>query len=125
VECSSRQFADIVVASPIGRIDHAAASKFMEALVPHLDQSSGENAGLVIDFAGVDYISSIGLRMLMVAAKRIAARGGTLAVAAMRPDVAEIFAISRFDMVLDVRPSVRAALQSRSQAALAAFERAR
>jgi anti-sigma B factor antagonist len=122
VEFSSRQFADIVVASPTGRIDHTASAKFMEALLPFLDESSGKNAGLVIDFSGVDYISSIGLRVLMVAAKRIDARGGAIAVAALQPDVAEIFAISRFDKVLDVHPSVRAALQSCSMAALAAFE---
>ena len=41
---------------------------------------------------------------------------------AMQPHVAEIFAISRFDKVLDVQPSVRAALQSLSADALAAFE---
>ena len=119
MEFSSRQFADIVVATPVGRIDHAEAGKFMAALGPSL--ASDGNAGLVIDFSRVEYIGSIGLRVLMVAAKQMDARKGAIAVAALRPPVAEIFAISRFDKVLDVQPSVPAALQSFSSEALAAF----
>ncbi len=57
---------------------------------------------LVLDFAGVDYISSVGLRVLMIAAKQTRGNGARIAVAALQPVVAEIFAISRFDHVLEV-----------------------
>ena len=61
---------------------------------------------LVLDFAGVEYISSVGLRVLMIAApSRCAAGSARIAVAGLQPVVAEIFAISRFDMVLEVFPS--------------------
>jgi anti-sigma B factor antagonist/stage II sporulation protein AA (anti-sigma F factor antagonist) len=58
----------------------------------------------------------------MIAAKQMRGRGARIAVAALQPVVAEIFAISRFDSVLEVFPSVREALAKVSPAALAAFE---
>ena len=74
------------------------------------------------DLSGVDYISSVGLRVLMIAARRMREAQATLALADLQSVVAEIFAISRFDKVIDVQPSVRAALQACSADALAAFE---
>ena len=49
----------------------------------------------MLDFADVEYISSAGLRVLMIAAKQMRARDAKIAVAALQPMVAEIFAISR------------------------------
>ena len=66
-----------------------------------------------------------GLCILMVAAKELRAAGAKIAVANLRPVVSEIFAISRFDRVLGVFPSVRGAIEQFSSAALAAFDAAR
>ena len=122
MEFSSRQIADVVVATPVGRIDHAAAPLLEQALLPLVTPSAGSNTGLVVDLADVEYISSVGLRVLMVAAKQARARGARIAVAALRPVVVEIFAISRFDAVLDVYPSVRSALEGISSLALSEFD---
>ena len=121
MEISSRHFVDIVVAVPIGRIDHAAAGKLEQSLAPLLAAQSG-NGGLILDFSGVDYISSVGLRVLMIAAKQMRGRGAHIAVAALQPVVAEIFALSRVDSGLEVFPSVRDAIAKLSPAALAAFD---
>jgi anti-anti-sigma factor len=125
MEFSSRSFADVVVATPVGRIDHAAAAELERALEPLIDHSAAGSHGLVLDFAGVEYISSVGLRVLMVAAKQLRARNARVAVAALQPVVAEIFAISRFGAVVDVHPTVRDALGSLSAAALATFDASR
>ena len=122
MEFSSRHFVDTVVAVPIGRIDHAAAGKLEGSLAPLLAEAQPGNGGLILDFAGVDYISSVGLRVLMIAAKQMRGRGAHIGVAALQPVVAEIFAISRFDSVLEVFPSVREGLAKLSPAALAAFD---
>jgi anti-anti-sigma factor len=124
VEFSSRQFADVAVAMPVGRIDHAAAQALERALAPLVERTAADGGGLVVDFAGVEYISSVGLRVLMVAAKQMRARHARIAVAALQPVVGEIFTISRFDAVLDVHASVRGALERTSPAALAAFDAA-
>jgi anti-sigma B factor antagonist/stage II sporulation protein AA (anti-sigma F factor antagonist) len=66
----------------------------------------------------------MGLRLLMIAAKELRSRGARIAVAAMQPIVAEIFDIARFGHVVEVFPSLRAALESVSMPALAAYEAA-
>jgi anti-sigma B factor antagonist/stage II sporulation protein AA (anti-sigma F factor antagonist) len=110
------------VATPVGRIDYAAAGALEQALAPLLAESAAGKAGVILDFSGVDYISSVGLRVLMVAAKQMRGRGRRIAVAALQPVVAEIFAISRFDSVLDVFASVREAVENLSPKALVAFD---
>jgi anti-anti-sigma regulatory factor len=59
----------------------------------------------------------------MLAAKEAGAKGGKIVLAALRPVVAEIFQISRFDMVFELHPSVREALAAVSADAAAAFDR--
>jgi len=125
VETSSRQFADVVVAAPVGRVDHHSVGELETALLP-LVKTAGDGKGvLVLDFAGVDYISSVGLRILMIAAKELRAAGAKIAIANLQPIVAEIFAISRFDRVLGVFPTVRDAIGQFSPAGLVAFDGAR
>ncbi|MGH8852192.1 MAG: STAS domain-containing protein [Casimicrobiaceae bacterium] len=122
MELSSLRFADAVVAAPVGRIDHALAARLQPALAPMIEAASKSRGALVLDFSGVPYISSMGLRVLMIAAKELRAHGARIAVAAMQPVVAEIFDIARFGHVVDVFPSVPDALQALSPPALAAYE---
>jgi anti-anti-sigma factor len=120
VQFQSRHFANIAVAAPVGRLDQGAGDAFEQALLPLAEES--QNAGLIVDFTGVDYISSVGLRVLMLAAKATRARKARIAAVALQPIVAEIFAISRFDSVLEMFPSVRDALAAMSPDALAAYD---
>jgi len=122
VQFSSRQLADVVVAVPAGRIDQAAAADFERALLPLLEQCCADQDAMVLDFTDVEYISSVGLRVLMIAAKKSRAAGTRIGIAGLQPLMAEIFAISRFDKVLEVFPSVRDALAQLSPKALAAVE---
>ncbi len=124
MELAAKRFADTVALYPTGRIDHATADSFKAALAPHLDGVASGRDRAVIDLAGVEYISSVGLRVLMLASKQVKAQGGALAVADLQPVVREIFEISRFNLVLEVFPTLREALAKLSPAALAAFESA-
>ena len=103
-----------VVLMPAGRIDHASADGFRDAVAPWFDGCHDQAGGhaLVFDFSGVDYISSAGLRVLMLASKQTKPVGGRVAVAALQPIVAEIFKISRFDLVFALHATVAAAVAS-------------
>jgi anti-sigma B factor antagonist/stage II sporulation protein AA (anti-sigma F factor antagonist) len=118
------RFADVVVVAPIGRVDQTTAEELKTALAPHLARCAGGQDHVVLDLAGVDYISSAGLRVLMLAAKQAKAQGGILAVAALQPPVQEILEISKFTLVLTIRPSVRDAMAAVSPAAVAALDAA-
>ncbi len=121
MQCPTHAYADVLVATAAGRIDFAGAQVLEGALAPAL-APDGPVRGIVIDLAGVDYISSVGLRVLMVAAKAMRARKAVIAVASLQPVVAEIFEISRFHHVVDVRGSVRDAIAAVSPEALAAYD---
>jgi anti-anti-sigma factor len=109
MELTGARHGDVVVVSPRGRIDHASAEAFKTALSPYLAQS-GPGRPLVLDLAGVGYIASVGLRVLMLASRQARAQGGTVLVAALQPLVREIFQISKFTMVFPCFPSVADAL---------------
>ena len=124
MELTSRNIADVVVVAPVGEIDHPNAMKLQEALTPVVDDASARQKPLVLDFTGVEYISSMGLRVLMVAAKQMRSRKAPIAIAGLQPDVEEIFEIARFRFVMDVFPSVRDALVALSAPATAAYDAA-
>jgi anti-anti-sigma factor len=115
------RLADVIVVTPTGQLDHPTAQQLQQALQPVLDDSAGVSA-LVMDFAGVEYISSMGLRVLLLAAKHMRAKNARIAVAALQPVVDEIFGIARFRHVVEVFPSVRDALAQVSPSALAAYD---
>ena len=121
----SLRFVDVVVAVPTGRIDHASADPLQHALLPLANGTAGDAAAaIVLDFAGIDYISSVGLRVVMLAAKQVRARQARIAVAALQPVVLEIFQITRFNHVVEIFPSVPEALAALSPAAAAAYDAA-
>jgi len=122
VKFTSRTVADVVLAAPAGEIDHPNAAKLSQALAPYVD--GGATAPVVLDFSGVEYISSMGLRVLMVASKSLRARNATLAIAGLQPAVEEIFGIARFPLVVSVFPTVRDALAAVSPAAAKAYDAA-
>jgi len=121
MELMSKRFADTAVLCPQGRIDHATAEGFKAELAPYLSACGVGRDRLVIDMSGVEYISSVGLRVLMLASKQSKGQGCTLAVCGLQPVVREIFAISRFDLVLQVFPTLHETLAALSAEALAAF----
>ncbi len=121
MQLTTHQFADTLVVAPAGRIDHRSAAELEATLLPLLSSAAERQGAVVLDFAGVDYISSVGLRVLMIAARQMRAAQARLSVAALQSVVAEIFSISRFDKVLTVNATLEDALAQASNAALAAY----
>ena len=124
VQFGSQRVVDVFVAVPVGRIDHPNAELLKDALAPIVNAAAADKNALVLDFSGVEYISSMGLRVLLMASKQLRAANARIAVAALQPVAQEIFDIARFNHVVEIYPSVRAALGQLSAPALAAFEAA-
>src|SRR5262245_16783541 len=117
-----KRFADTVVLHPLGRINHTSAEDFKAALQPFVEACRAGGDQIVLDLSEVEYISSAGLRVLMLALKQAKAHGGAFVVTQLTPIVQEIFEISKFTMVFEVFASVRDALARVSPAAAAAFD---
>jgi anti-sigma B factor antagonist len=109
--------------APKGRLDHDNCEAFRAELAPHVHACLRDGQPLVLDLSGLEYVSSAGLRCLMLAAREARANNGRVMVAAMQSVVAEIFKISRFNLVFEVFPTLREALASVSPQAAEAFDR--
>ena len=98
---------DALVLLPIKRIDGSNARAF-ESLVMELI-NNGERQ-MVIDCGRLEFISSSGLRVLLVAAKTLKASKRTLAVCAMSDRIEDIFRISGMDRIIRTEASRAAAV---------------
>ena len=124
LQIATRQVADATIAMPTGRIDHRSAAEFEAGLTPLIAAAVAVKGALVLDFSGIEYISSVGLRVLMISAKKMREQEAPLLVTALRSVVAEIFAISRFDRILTVTATLDEAMALCSAAALAQYRSA-
>lgn len=121
MECKIQNLANVVLFEVEGRIDHSTAPAFGSALLPHVEGCAGEDKKLLLDLGKVTYMSSAGLRVLMIAVKGCRKQSGRIVLAALPPTVQEVFKIGRFDMVLETFPTVRDALVAISPAAAALY----
>lgn len=87
---------DALTLSLSGRLDTSTAPKLQEALIPAFDESKR----IVLDFAGIEYVSSAGLRVLLLGAKAAKAAGGTQTLINVSGEVMEVFELTGFDSVL-------------------------
>ena len=80
-----------------GRLDTTTA--------PALETAVSENIGvceqLVLDFAGLEYISSAGLRVILKAQKAMSAKGG-MKLLHVNETIMEIFEITGFSDILTI-----------------------
>ncbi|MBL4720511.1 MAG: STAS domain-containing protein [Alphaproteobacteria bacterium] len=124
MELDTHTFEDVTVVSPSGRIDHNSAEDFQAALVAEVE-NCGPDGKMVLDLSGVDYMSSVGLRALMVAAKEAKKTTTNIVVSALQADLKEIFEISRFHFIFKTFDETGDALESLSPEAVQAYQTAR
>jgi anti-anti-sigma factor len=96
-----------LIVTLVGRLD-AATSKAVEERLLSLIEAGGIR--LVVDLEKLDYISSVGLRVLMLAAKRLRTANGAIVVCALQPTVQQVFEIAGFTTIFRIFPSREAAV---------------
>ena len=109
MEVSTQKTGNVQHIRVTGRIDHDTATALESALQPFVD-GAADGAPLLLDMAGVRFLTSAGLRVLMIAAKTCRHQQRPIALACLQPMIAEIVRIARFDLIIPVYPSVDAAL---------------
>lgn len=81
-----------------GRLDTTTAPEFekqLRALLP-------DTSALVLDFAALDYISSAGLRVLLVAQKEMNKKKGKMSLVHVSADVMEVLEMTGFTDILTI-----------------------
>jgi len=92
-----------------GHLDTKTAKSAEDALDGAL--AAGQTK-IAIDFAKLEYISSVGLRVLLSTMKKLKKAGGKLHLAGMNPTVKEVFDISGFSNIFTIFGTRAEALQA-------------
>ncbi len=97
----------ILVVQATDRIDGTNASAFEQALSGEL---KAEDRGLVISMHNLVYISSAGLRAILMTAKMLRRSSSKLAICALQNPIREVFEISGFDKIIPIYDDKQEAL---------------
>lgn len=119
MNCSATNLDGAVLVAVSGRVDLSNADALKDALAAALATA---RTALIVDLSGVDYISSAGLRSLMIVFKAGKAEGKSFAIAGLQPLLLEIFTISRFNLVFQLFDRVRDAVEKLVPDALPEFD---
>jgi anti-anti-sigma factor len=93
MEIGEERTGEVLVLAPVGRLDSVSSGELERLLVARLD--AGERR-LVIDLGAVEYISSAGLRALLLAAKRLKPPAGALVLCGIGPSVRAVLDLAGF-----------------------------
>src|SRR5689334_7341667 len=98
---------EALVVAPVGRVDEATWEEFGAHLAEGIGRAAIDSLPtLIINLAGVEYMSSRGLRALTMAKQEGIASGVSIRLAAPNDVMREILAISRYDRLFAVDPAV-------------------
>jgi anti-anti-sigma factor len=107
MEFAQEQAGGVLIVRLTGRLDSSAAPGAEQDFAGVL---GGATPHLAIDLSKLEYISSAGLRVLLIVAKKVQQAQGKVALCGLTPNVREIFAISGFDAIFTIQPDAAAAI---------------
>lgn len=90
---------DVIVLGLKGRLDASTSNELEEQLLGLT--SRGEKL-FVVDFSQLDYISSSGLRVFLLVAKKLKKVNGTIALCSMKDYIKEVFDIAGFSSIFHI-----------------------
>ncbi|RMF39551.1 MAG: anti-sigma factor antagonist [Planctomycetota bacterium] len=67
---------------------------------------------LLLNFEGVEFLSSAALNKLILLNQKLKDVGGTLRICGLKPDIREVFTLTRLDRLLDIRKTEADALKA-------------
>ena len=81
-----------------GRLDTSTSPRFQEALIP----AFGEAKEIIVDFAKLIYVSSAGLRVLLLGQKEAKAKSAAMTLCNVSGEVMEVFDMTGFSEMLAI-----------------------
>jgi len=90
------------VLAPTGRVDTTTAGELELAINQQIEQG---NRNILINFTGVTYISSGGLRVLLATAKKLRKDGDHYALCCLSAEVHKVLKLAGFTTIFSIYPS--------------------
>ena len=109
MELISERNDGVLSARVSGRVDSTNAREFEETIRTLIQD--GDRA-VILDFEKLVYISSAGLRAVLMTAKNLWKRDATFALCSLSNIVREVFEVSGFDRIISIHPTQEEALAS-------------
>lgn len=97
----------ILIVEMVPRFD-AYSAKEVEADLNEAIKNGADK--IICDFAGTEYISSAGLRVLLATAKKLKKISGTICLSSLKPYVSEVFETAGFTPLFNIYGSEKEAL---------------
>lgn len=111
MEFAHERAGEVAIVKLAGRLDSSAAQSAEESFARMLGDGAPQPAPrLAIDLSRLDYISSAGLRVLLVVAKKVQQAKGKMVLFGLIPNVREVFAVSGFDKIFAIQSDAAAAV---------------
>jgi anti-anti-sigma factor len=101
LEITQEQLQSTIVLRVAGAVDSNTAPELQEALLRATEAPSGT---VELDLAKVSYMSSAGLRALVLAAKALQKRGERLSLSNVPPQIRNVLNLTGFTTFIDVKP---------------------
>ena len=108
MEITERRTGDVVTLSLSGKLDTTTAKAFETKILSQIE--SGDRR-FIVDLAQLDHISSAGLRVLVLAGKRLGGNG-KIVLCSLKNPVREVFDIVGFSSIFPVYASHDDALRN-------------
>lgn len=109
MEFQTRTENNTIVIAISGRLDTVTAPECEKKIRELID---GRNSKFVVDFDQLDYISSAGLRALLLMAKLLKEKDGEVCLANVKGNVRSVFDMSGFIAIFKMEDSVKAAVDA-------------
>lgn len=103
------ELAKLTCIRPQGRLDFDASAGFQSQVEQAIAAAAKRSAAVVVDCAGLEYVSSAGLRVFLVAARSAKSASIGFITCGLSATVKEVFEVSGFSRIIDVQPDFAAA----------------
>ena len=70
---------------------------------------AGEKAQVIVDLSEVEFLASIGIRLLMLNAKSLASRGGRMVILSPRPEVLRVLEMTGIPAIIPISSTLESA----------------
>jgi anti-anti-sigma factor len=107
MKITTEETADVLVIHPEGRLDTVTAWEFENEVTPLIRQSG---LNVLIDFGKLEYISSTGLRSILLLAKEMKKKEKKFALCCLNDTILDVFRISGFDTIISIYPTLEEGL---------------
>jgi len=109
MEITTEKKDNLMLINLTGKLDSITSPQLEDKLIKTIDE---ENYNIIFNCINLDYISSAGLRVLLVGAKKVKVKDGKIKLANLKKHIREVFEIAGFTAIFELYESVEEAENS-------------